>query len=111
MHGYRKNEKSLQPVQAPSYGSSVKEDNLAGKHVPGKDRAPPEHYRVVGGAPGPPKFRSFRVGRFVMNRNAPPRTLALVQRMIEALRHVIAADLPAFAPGSDKVPQTVEHVK
>ena len=108
MHGYRKNEKGLQPVQAPSYGSSVKGDNLAGKHVPGKHRAAPEHYRAVGSssAPGPPKFRSFRVGKFVMNTNASPRTLALVQQMIEALRHVIAANPPVIAPGSDKDPPT-----
>ena len=108
MHGYRKNEKGLQPVQAPSYGSSVKEDNVAGKHVPGKDRAEPVHYYGADGGDPPGQFR---MGKFVMNKNAPPRTIALVQRMVEALRHVIAANQTAYAPGSAKDPLTVERVK
>ena len=110
MHGYRKNEKSLQPVQGPSYGSSVKRDNLAGKHVPEKVRGTPDQLGPCGGALGPPKFRSFRVGKFVMNKNAPPRSIALIQQMVEVLRHVIAADLPVIAPGSDKDPLNTERV-
>ena len=37
-----------------------------------------------------------------MNTNENPRTRALIQQMVEVLRHVIAADLPEIAPGSEK---------
>ena len=109
MGEYSRYQKGLQPVQGPSYGLSVKEDNIACKDVPEEDRAAPDHYETDGdGAPGRPKFR---VGKFAMNTNAPPRTIALVQQMIEALRYVIAASQPVIAPGSVKDPLTVERVK
>ena len=108
MHEYSRYQKGLQPVQGPSYGSSVKEDNVACKHVPEKDRAEPVHYY---GADGRDPPGQFRMGKFVMNTNATPRSIALVQRMVEALQHIIAADPPESASASVKDPLTVKHVK
>ena len=103
MHGLRMNEKSLQPMQAPSYSSSVKEDNFTRKLVPGILGTAPDgnggavtYHGRIDGPPG-----RFRKGRFVWNTSAPPRSIALVQQVVEILRHVIATDLPIVDPGSD----------
>ena len=99
------NEKSLQPMQAPSYSSSVKEDNLTRKLVPGILGTAPDgnggavtYHHNRGQIDGPPG--RFRKGRFVYT-NVPPRSRILVQQVVEILRHVIATDLPIVDQGSD----------